>query len=351
MGFAVVHMMKIKSGAVGGIQSHNNREHEPKTNPDVDMSRSAENYDLVPCDNYQRAIKEKIADLVVSNKAVRKDAVVSCNFIITSDNETMSNLGENCRAFFEDAVKWFADRYGSDRILNATVHMDEHTPHLHLGIVPITQDGKLSAKVMFTPTELKSIQTEFARDVGSKYGLDRGVEGSERTHLSEMRYKLETAFTEYVNLVGEIDVHQRALADIQQDIETASERLSEATERLEAVTEDISLMETQKTALRGEIEDLKRSGSELVAQIHEAENELATVQAYIKSEENRGRSSLGMSMDNWLKGISGFKETQLKDKLARFAEYVIAHVPGIRELWEQFERTGKHRSKSQEQTK
>ena len=44
MGYAVVHMMKIKSGAVGGIQSHNNREHEPKTNPDVDMSRSEDNY-------------------------------------------------------------------------------------------------------------------------------------------------------------------------------------------------------------------------------------------------------------------------------------------------------------------
>lgn len=349
MGFAVVHMMKIKSGAVGGIQSHNNREHEPKTNPDVDMSRSAENYDLVPCDNYQRAIKEKIADLVVSNKAVRKDAVVSCNFIITSDNETMSNLGENCRAFFEDAVKWFADRYGSDRILNATVHMDEHTPHLHLGIVPITQDGKLSAKVMFTPTELKSIQTEFARDVGSKYGLDRGVEGSERTHLSEMRYKLETAFTEYVNLVGEVDVLQRALGDIQQDIETASERLSEATERLEAVTEDISLMEAQKTALRGEIEDLKRSGSELVAQIHEAENELATVKSALKAGEAEGERQMGKS--RWKEHIEKFRENSTKDKLARFAEYVIAHVPGIRELYEQFERTGKHRSKSHEQTK
>lgn len=45
VGYAVVHMMKIKSGAVGGIQSHNNREHEPKTNPDVDMSRSEDNYD------------------------------------------------------------------------------------------------------------------------------------------------------------------------------------------------------------------------------------------------------------------------------------------------------------------
>ncbi|WP_417921716.1 plasmid recombination protein [Clostridioides difficile] len=42
-GYAVVHMMKIKTGAVGGIQSHNNREHEPKTNPDVDMSRSGDN--------------------------------------------------------------------------------------------------------------------------------------------------------------------------------------------------------------------------------------------------------------------------------------------------------------------
>ena len=58
VGYAVVHMMKIKSGAIGGIQSHNNREHEPKTNPDVDMSRSEDNYDLVPCRNYKKSIKE-----------------------------------------------------------------------------------------------------------------------------------------------------------------------------------------------------------------------------------------------------------------------------------------------------
>ena len=63
VGYAVVHMMKIKSGAVGGIQSHNNREHEPKTNPDVDMSRSEDNYDLVPCSNYKKSIKEKLSTL------------------------------------------------------------------------------------------------------------------------------------------------------------------------------------------------------------------------------------------------------------------------------------------------
>ena len=182
VGYAVVHMMKIKSGAVGGIQSHNNREHEPKTNPDVDMSRSEDNYDLISCDNYKRSIKEKLSNLVESSRAVRKDAVVVCNFIVTSDNETMNALGaDRQRQFFQDSVKWFSDRYGADRVLNATVHMDETTPHLHIGVMPITQDGRLSAKAIFTKTEMKAIQTEFARDVGEKYGLERGVEGSEST--------------------------------------------------------------------------------------------------------------------------------------------------------------------------
>lgn len=31
-------------------------------------------------------------------------------------------------------------------MLYATVHLDEKTPHMHFGIVPITQDGRLSAK-------------------------------------------------------------------------------------------------------------------------------------------------------------------------------------------------------------
>lgn len=172
VGYAVVHMMKIKSGAVGGIQSHNNREHEPKTNPDVDMSRSEDNYDLIPCDNYKRSIKEKLSNLVESGRAVRKDAVVVCNFIVTSDNETMDALrADRQREFFQDSVKWFSDRYGADRVLNATVHMDETTPHLHIGVMPITQDGRLSAKAIFTKTEMKAIQTEFARDVGEKYGF------------------------------------------------------------------------------------------------------------------------------------------------------------------------------------
>ena len=400
VGFAVVHMMKIKSGAVGGIQSHNNREHEPKTNPDVDMSRSAENYDLIPCQNYQRAIKEKMSDLVESSRAVRKDAVVVCNFIVTSDNATMEALGaDRQRAFFEDSVKWFSDRYGADRVLNATVHMDETTPHLHIGIVPITQDGRLSAKSIFTKTELKAIQTEFARDVGERYGLERGIEGSDRTHLSEIRYKQETAFAEYINLVGEVDVHQRALEDIQQDIETATQRLSEATQSLEMVKEELSLMESQKDALRGEITalgakkeraeegyknaqtvlikardemseikdtlpkmrqekaELERELPVLSAQISEAKTELQTVETAIKKKMDEGAGHLG-GMELVRQRIAEERAKQEQEKrMSLFERFV--NLPAVRPLWEQFlslvEREnrsrGKGKSKGQEWSK
>ena len=349
VGYAVVHMMKIKSGAVGGIQSHNNREHEPKTNPDVDMNRSEDNYDLIPCDNYKRSIKEKLSNLVESSRAVRKDAVVVCNFIVTSDNETMNALGaDRQREFFQDSVKWFSDRYGADRVLNATVHMDETTPHLHIGVMPITQDGRLSAKAIFTKTEMKAIQTEFARDVGEKYGLERGVEGSDRTHLSEIRYKQETAFAEHINLVGEVYVHQQALEDIQQDIETAMQRKSEATQSLETVKEELSLMENQKDTLRGEIERLDEAVEkqkpvllDLQKRISEAESELSVVETAIKEKKAEGAEKFGL--DGVIERIGRARKEINKDNHIKALEARISlferfiSLPLVKPLWEEFQ--------------
>ena len=46
MSFLVLHMDKFKKEAVRGIQSHNRRERESLSNPDIDYGRSAGNYDL-----------------------------------------------------------------------------------------------------------------------------------------------------------------------------------------------------------------------------------------------------------------------------------------------------------------
>lgn len=353
VGYAVVHMMKIKSGAVGGIQSHNNREHEPKTNPDVDMSRSEDNYDLIPCDNYKRSIKEKLSNLVESSRAVRKDAVVVCNFIVTSDNETMDALGaDRQREFFQDSVKWFSDRYGADRVLNATVHMDETTPHLHIGVMPITQDGRLSAKAIFTKTEMKAIQTEFARDVGEKYGLERGVEGSERTHLSEARFKEQKAL-EMANEHGAIAQELQIIA------EDCKQELSEATRSLETVKQELSAMQDRKDTLQGEIERLEAIDKQTKVRVHEAlekqkpvlldlqkriseaKSELSVVETAVKEKKAEGAEKFGW--DGMAERIERARKEAGKDNHIKVLEARISllerfiSLPQVKPLWEQFQ--------------
>lgn len=353
VGYAVVHMMKIKSGAVGGIQSHNNREHEPKTNPDVDMDRSEDNYDLIPCDNYKRSIKEKLSNLVESSRAVRKDAVVVCNFIVTSDNETMDTLGaDRQREFFQDSVKWFSDRYGADRVLNATVHMDETTPHLHIGVMPITQDGRLSAKAIFTKTEMKAIQTEFARDVGEKYGLERGVEGSERTHLSEARFKEQKAL-EMANEHGAIAQELQIIA------EDCKQELSEATRSLETVKQELSTMQDRKDTLQGEIERLEAIDKQTKVRVHEAlekqkpvlldlqkriseaKSELSVIETAVKEKKAEGAEKFGW--DGMAERIERARKEAGKDNHIKALEARISllerfiSLPQVKPLWEQFQ--------------
>ena len=353
VGYAVVHMMKIKSGAVGGIQSHNNREHEPKTNPDVDMSRSEDNYDLISCDNYKRSIKEKLSNLVESSRAVRKDAVVVCNFIVTSDNETMNALGaDRQREFFQDSVKWFSDRYGVDRVLNATVHMDETTPHLHIGVMPITQDGRLSAKAIFTKTEMKAIQTEFAHDVGEKYGLERGVEGSERTHLSEARFKEQKAL-EMANEHGAIAQELQIIA------EDCKQELSEATRSLETVKQELSAMQDRKDTLQGEIERLEAIDKQTKVRVHEAlekqkpvlldlqkriseaKSELSVIETAVKEKKAEGTEKFGW--DGMAERIERARKEAGKDNRIKALEARISlferfiSLPQVKPLWEQFQ--------------
>ena len=356
VGYAVVHMMKIKSGAVGGIQSHNNREHEPKTNPDVDMSRSEDNYDLIPCDNYKRSIKEKLSNLVESSRAVRKDAVVVCNFIVTSDNETMNALGaDRQRQFFQDSVKWFSDRYGADRVLNATVHMDETTPHLHIGVMPITQDGRLSAKAIFTKTEMKAIQTEFARDVGEKYGLERGVEGSERTHLSEARFKEKKA----LEMANE---HKAITQELHVLAEDCKQELSEATRSLETAKQELSTVQDRKDALQGEAERLKalnnqtadkiREANEAIKkyssillnlqnQLNEAKSELSVVETAVKEKKTEGAEKFGW--DGMAERIERARKEAGKDNHIKALETRISlferfiSLPRVKPLWEEFQ--------------
>lgn len=301
MSKCVVHMQKMKMSAMGGIQSHNQREHESKKNREIDYERSKFNFDTINANdiNYQRAIKERIAELDLK-KAVRKDAVVYCSFIVSSDREFFQELGnqihwQRCKeidaenwwdssyspnhaeleyyseeyqmdcmqtgaeSFFEYATEFFKERYGEENVLNGTVHMDEATPHMHLGIIPVTKDGRLSAKTLFTPAELKSLQTDFARLVGAKYGLERGKEGSEAKHLDEVTFKLEQRTKQVEALEEQVQRLNLKKTELEQSNTDLSKSVQNAVKRIESLTDaertlenDISVLEAKKSVLEAD---------------------------------------------------------------------------------------------------
>ena len=93
MSYLVLHMDKFKKDAVRGIQSHNRRERESRSNPDIDYGRSMGNYELheEAVGNYAQAIQNRIDDLLLV-KAVRKDAVHLCGLIVSSDKAFFDRL-------------------------------------------------------------------------------------------------------------------------------------------------------------------------------------------------------------------------------------------------------------------
>src|SRR5699024_11345421 len=75
--------------------------------------------------------------------------------------------GEQKR-FFEESYKLFSERYGKQNIAYATVHNDEQTPHMHLGVVPM-RDGKLQGKNVFNHQKLLWLQDKFPEHMKKKY--------------------------------------------------------------------------------------------------------------------------------------------------------------------------------------
>ncbi|MFX2991336.1 MobV family relaxase, partial [Klebsiella pneumoniae] len=154
-----------------------------------------------------------IEEGVTTGKAIRKDAVKVASFLVTSDSEYFQNLSEREeRRFFESAYEFFADEYGEKNIAYAMVHKDEKTPHMHVGFVPITEDGRLSAKDFFgKKQQLAKLQDKFHDHmVREGFDLERGV-STDRKHVESTKYKALTlqqmekdAKEKYERTIGQI---------------------------------------------------------------------------------------------------------------------------------------------------
>ena len=103
------------------------------------------------------------------------------------------------RVFFEEALRFLEQHQSKETILSAVVHMDEKTPHMHLCFVPLTEDGRLSAKdIMGNKKKLTWWQDEFWKHMVKRFpDLERGESASQtgRDHIPPRVFKEMTRLT------------------------------------------------------------------------------------------------------------------------------------------------------------
>lgn len=193
MSYIVARMQKMKADNLVGIGNHNQRKTENHSNKDIDIERSHLNYDLVEgrTENYKTDIQNFIDENKSTSRAVRKDAVLVNEWIISSDGDFFEDKDDKeVERFFEEAKDYFADKFGDKNIRYAQVHLDETTPHMHLGVVPFDKDNKLSAKRVFGRQALRDVQDDLPRFLNERdFAIQRGEKGSERKNLTVPEYK------------------------------------------------------------------------------------------------------------------------------------------------------------------
>lgn len=235
--YGICRVQKIKSPMVGAMQYHNDREPGVHSNPDIDPIRSGLNHEYIKHGRYQDEIQQRIDEHRVSNRAVRKDAVVMVQGIVTASPEFFATSSkEQAADFFNRAFEFVRSEMGDKNLIHFTVHMDEMTPHAHWGATLITDDGKMGWKNYFDGRDgLSKFQDRFFEQVGEPLGLERGQKDTGRKHLTvrEMKAKTEKELFELTQEKEESFVQLQEAAKLTASLSSRSDELSGAIEAKE----------------------------------------------------------------------------------------------------------------------
>lgn len=187
--FYVMRIEKRKKQDVSGIQRENNRA-AAEYNNQVDRERSGLNVPLIQSNNWMQDIR---AEIERAGARTRSNSVVALDTLYTASPSFFEGkTREQTEDFFRDCLQFHQRQFG--HIISAVIHYDETTPHLHIVSVPLTADGRLSAReIVGNRQNMSRMQDDFFEQVGRNYGLERGTrsDGQEkRKHISAQEHRL-----------------------------------------------------------------------------------------------------------------------------------------------------------------
>lgn len=303
---AINNMDKIKRADL-----HNNRKYKNNKNEQIDLSLSKYNITLAGTKNITEDMKNfyksEFAEAVYNynQKQEREDRKI-VNYLEKMNNDTKTNIAVEFIFQIGDKKDWedvsLEDKEKTAEIfkkvmpilekkgiktVNASLHLDETSPHLHLIAVPIIENQKrglekqVSQNKVITKSLIKVVRKEIEETLLQEYNkiygtdkkLKRGCEIEE--HLSVEDYKDTKKILEVAKKVGDRKEFKREL-----DI-----NLSELDEDLKNLKEEIETKKEEKSKLTRLEKELDIVIKELKREKEEKEKEIADLQENVKSKE------------------------------------------------------------------
>ena len=313
---------------------------ERKVIPDnADPTRTHLNMQLVTYPDGVNGRDEAIAHRLQTAGIKRKitnDQVRVVRIVMSGTHEDMmaiyknGKLGEWC----QDSIRYLYDTFGIDNVVSAHLHMDEKTPHIHASVVPIVTgerrkakkeqaDGKrkyrkkanavrLCADDLFNRQTLISYHDGYA-EVMAKYGLQRGVRGSEARHTTTTQY-----YRELKKMNDALEMESKRLQEekIEAEQELKQVKSEIRTDKLKSVATDAATaLASGVSSLfgSGKMKSLERKNEDLRDEIAIRDNTIEQLQSNIKQMQVEHSRAM-MNKDNEHRKALEAKEAEHKEE-------------------------------------
>jgi len=280
MGFAVLHIQKPK-GNDARTTAHIERTVQP-ANADPERKCLNEEFIRFPegVENRTQAIQHRIENAGITRR-IKENQIRALQIMLSGTPEDMQRiqnfgkLDEWCK----DNIEWLQDTFGKDNVVSAVLHLDEKTPHIHATVVPIVQGERRKAKAeenngkkkyrkkskdtirlcaddIMTRDNLKLYQDTYAEKM-TKYGLERGIKGSDARHISTPQYYRDL-FAKNEDLKEEIEVLQERKEEVNEKIWDMYDRKDEAREKFLDMDNYVRQKEKELAETKARLEQLRQ---------------------------------------------------------------------------------------------
>lgn len=273
--FCVMNIQKRKRNDISGIQKEATRTATDYNNQ-VKPGMDALNVSLIQSNNWMQDIQ---AEIDRAGAKTRSNSVIALDAIYTASGEFFKNKSnEEKNQFFRDCLEFHQRKFG--HVISAVIHYDETTPHMHILSVPLTQDGRLSAReIVGNRTNLSRMQTEFFEQVGKEYGLERGIQmdGQEKKkRITAQEHKLRQVKQAKAREEEELEA-------IKHSKKSARERATKAKEQAEQQQAENSRLRTVEGKIRDRMEQEQTTAEQLTELNQKARQELKQVKKQLEA--------------------------------------------------------------------